>query len=122
MACYLTKPFGIKFSLVEPGGISSDFAKSVMAHVGQTGGMLEDEYLPILQKYIGGAQERAAAGETGIYQTSEEVAQVVLDVAENKNPPLRIRTSKWSNKFCDLKTASDPDGTKLVNEVIERFL
>ncbi|MFK8009213.1 MAG: SDR family oxidoreductase [Saprospiraceae bacterium] len=122
LACYLTKPFGIKFSLVEPGGISSDFAKSVMTHVGKTGGMLEDEYLPILQKYIGGAQQRAASGETSIYQTSEEVAEVVLEVAENENPPLRTRTSKWGNEFCHLKTAGDPDGTKLVNDVIERFL
>jgi NAD(P)-dependent dehydrogenase (short-subunit alcohol dehydrogenase family) len=122
MACYLTEPFGIKFSMVEPGGISSDFSKSVLEKVEKTGGMLDDEYLPILQKYIGGAQRRAKSDETDIFQTSEEVAQVVLEVGENENPPLRIRTSKWSNEFCHLKTGSDPDGTKLVKEVIEQFL
>ncbi|MEM6316134.1 MAG: SDR family oxidoreductase [Bacteroidota bacterium] len=122
LASYVTKYFDVQFSLVEPGGIVSEFANSVMKQVGETGGMLEDAYLPILQTYIGGAQKRAAAGDTRSYQTSEEVAEVVLSVAESENPPLRTRTSDWGNEFCHLKTASDPDGTKLVEEVVNQFL
>lgn len=122
LASYVTENFGIRFSLVEPGGITSEFANAVLAQAASTGGMREDVYLPILQQYIGAAQKRAKAGDTGIYQTSEQVAEVVLEVAQNDNPPLRTRTSKWSNEFTKLKTVGDPDGTKLVQEVINKML
>ncbi|MFK7906412.1 MAG: SDR family oxidoreductase [Chitinophagales bacterium] len=122
LASYVTENFGIKFSLVEPGGISSEFANSVLAQAMGTGGLLEDDYLPILEQYIGSAQKRAADGNSQVYQTSEQVAEVILEVAQNENPPIRIRTSEWSNQFCALKTESDPDGTKLVNQVIQQTL
>lgn len=58
MASYITPSFGIHFTLVEPGGIASDFAATVLKQVEETGGMLADAYLPILQKYVGKAQTR----------------------------------------------------------------
>jgi NAD(P)-dependent dehydrogenase (short-subunit alcohol dehydrogenase family) len=120
LASYVTPSFGINFTVVEPGGISSEFAANVMKHVTQSGGMLQDEYLPILQKYIGGAQNRAAGSD--IYQTADEVAQVVMRCIESPNPPIRTRTSKWGEAFTSLKTAADPDGKKLQAEVIKQFL
>jgi NAD(P)-dependent dehydrogenase (short-subunit alcohol dehydrogenase family) len=48
MASYITPSFGINFTCVEPGGINTEFAPNVLKHVSKTGGMLEDEYLPIL--------------------------------------------------------------------------
>ncbi|MEO0931501.1 MAG: SDR family oxidoreductase, partial [Pseudomonadota bacterium] len=69
MASYITPSFGINFTTVEPGGIKSEFAASVLKQVGETGGMLEDEYLPILQKYVGGSQDRQGDG-SDIYQTA----------------------------------------------------
>lgn len=122
MASYITESFGINFSLVEPGGITTEFVNNVMAQVGSSGGMLQDDYLPILQQYIGSAQKRAAGGQTQIYQTSEQVAEIILAVANNENPPLRTRTSDWSNEFCQLKTAADPDGTISVKKVIQQML
>jgi len=41
---------------IEPGGIQSEFAANVIKQMETTGGMLDDENLPILQKYVGGAQ------------------------------------------------------------------
>jgi len=122
LASYVTENFGIKFSLVEPGGITTEFANSVLAQAASTGGMRKDVYLPILQQYIGAAQKRAKAGDTGVYQSSEQVAEVILEVAQSNNPPLQTRTSKWSNEFTKLKTVGDPDGTKLVMEVINKTL
>jgi len=122
LASYVTEAFGVKFSLVESGGITTEFANSVLAQAASTGGMRDDVYLPILQQYIGTAQARAKAGDTGVYQTSDEVAQVILDVAQNDNPSIRTRISKWSNEFTHLKTVGDPDGSKLVKEVIEKTL
>jgi len=102
MASYITPSFGIHFTAVEPGGISSEFANTVIEQMVQTGGMLEDEYLPILQKYVAGSQNRQ---ETGIYQT-----------------PVRIRTSEWSEAFTRLKTGLDPDGLKQQAQVVKQFL
>ena len=122
LSTYVTENFGINFSLVEPGGIHTEFANSVLAQAGSTGGMRQDDYLPILQAYIGSAKKRAASGTSAVYQTAMEVAEVVLEVAQAENPPLRTRTSPWSNEFCHLKTAADPDGTKLRAAVIEQTL
>jgi NAD(P)-dependent dehydrogenase (short-subunit alcohol dehydrogenase family) len=120
LASYITPSFGIHFSTIEPGGIASEFAASVLKHVEETGGMLEDEYLPILQTYIGGAQTRQAG--TDIYQTADEVAAVVMRCIESADPPIRMRTSNWGEGFCALKTDADPDGKKLQQQVIEQFL
>ena len=118
LACYVQPAFGVKFTCVEPGGIRSEFANAALAHVQSTGGMLEDEYLPIIQKYIGGAQARGDSA----YQSCDEVAEVVLQCMESDNHPIRTRTSDWSNALCELKTAADPDGLKLQQQVYEAFL
>ncbi|WP_276308541.1 SDR family NAD(P)-dependent oxidoreductase [Pararhodobacter oceanensis] len=119
MASYITPAFGIHFTAIEPGGIASEFANTVLEQVAQTGGMLEDEYLPILQKYISGSQNRQ---ETGIYQTADEVAAVVMQVMALPQPPIRTRTSDWSEAFTSLKTGLDPDGLKQQSQVAEQFL
>ncbi|KEO53545.1 SDR family oxidoreductase [Thioclava indica] len=119
MASYITPAFGIHFTAVEPGGIASEFANTVLEQVEQTGGMLEDEYLPILQKYISSSQNRQ---ETGIYQSADEVAAIVMKVMGSEQPPVRARTSEWSEDFSKLKTGLDPDGLKQQSLVAEQFL
>lgn len=120
MASYITPSFGINFTCVEPGGISTEFAPSVLKHVTETGGMLEDEYLPILQKYIGGTSTRQAGSD--IYQTADEVAAVVMQSVDAVEPPIRVRTSQWAEEFTALKTGLDPDGKKLQAKVVAQFL
>ncbi|WP_171179661.1 SDR family oxidoreductase [Ruegeria sp. HKCCD8929] len=120
LASYVTPNFGIDFTVVEPGGIQSEFAANVMKHVEATGGMLEDEYLPILHKYVGGAQARAAG--SGIYQTADEVAAVIMECVEAEEPPIRRRTSDWAENFTRFKTELDPNGKKQQASVIEQFL
>lgn len=119
LATYVTPNFGIHFTAVEPGGIKSEFAANVLNRVNATGGMLDDEYLPILQKYIGGSQARRS---DDVYQTPDQVAAVVMSCMENPSPPIRIRTSPWAEKFSALKTQLDPDGTKLQAQVIAQML
>jgi NAD(P)-dependent dehydrogenase (short-subunit alcohol dehydrogenase family) len=120
MASYITPSFGINFTVIEPGGISTEFAPNVLQHVAQSGGMLEDEYLPILQKYVGGASTRQEGSD--IYQTADQVAAVVMQTVEAKEPPIRTRTSRWSEEFTALKTGLDPDGKLLQAKVIDQFL
>jgi NAD(P)-dependent dehydrogenase (short-subunit alcohol dehydrogenase family) len=110
---------GLKFTVVEPGGIKSEFFASAMKRTMETGGMPQDpDYYPILQKYLATSRERG----TTAYQTADEVAAVVMKCIDSRDPPLRIRTSPWSNDLCHLKTASDPDGKKLQKKVAEMFL
>ena len=118
LASYVQPAFGIKFSLVEPGGIQSEFANSVLKQLESTGGIHDDEYRPILESYIGGSRERLASA----YQTSEQVAEVVTQVVASDDPPIRIRTSEWAENFCSLKTQSDPDGKRQQQAVVEQFL
>lgn len=120
LACYVTPAFGIHFTAVEPGGIASEFANNVLKQISETGGMLDDEYLAILQRYVAGAQSRA--GGDGAYQTADDVAEVVMDVMNSAQPPVRIRTSDWANDLTQLKTGLDPDGRKLRDLVYDRFL
>lgn len=122
LATYVTTPFNIKLSCVEPGGISTEFMTSAIGKTAVDGQMSSGEYLPIFQKYLEGSQKRATESNEQIYQTGLEVAEVVLGVAQNENPPLRVRTSKWAEDFCSLKTQADPDGKKLVDQIRSSFL
>jgi len=124
MASYITPSFGINFTLVEPGGIATEFVANVMSHVAGTGGILDDEYKPVLEAYIGGSQSRGnqTRGGQSSYQTADEVAEVVLSTIQSDHPPLRTRTSEWSETLCHLKTALDPDGLKLSAQVTKQFL
>lgn len=123
LATYVSTPFGIKFSLIEPGGISTEFMNNAISNTAnEKGEMVTGEYAPIFQKYLEGAQNRAANEDVSPYQTGKEIANIILQVAQAENPPLRIRTSKWAENMCDLKTEADPDGSILVNRVKNYFL
>jgi NAD(P)-dependent dehydrogenase (short-subunit alcohol dehydrogenase family) len=123
LASYVTPGFGIQFSLVEPGGIATEFTKSTLSKtIDSDGQMAHPAYLAIFQKYMGGIQRRAAEGVEKSFQTARQVAESVLEVAASAHPPLRVRTSPWAEDFCSLKTQADPDGTKLHEFVVTRFL
>lgn len=123
LAAYVGKAFAIKFSLVEPGGISTEFMNSALSKTtNEEGNLASGEYLPLLQQYLTGVQERINTGEDATYQTPKEVAQVIVQVAQTEAPPLRIRTSEWAETLCHMKTATDPDGTKLLQQIQDYFL
>ncbi len=122
LATYVTDAFNIKISCIEPGGIATEFMKSAIAKTAVDGQFATGEYLPIFERYMAGNQKRASESKETVYQTGLEVAEVLLKVAQNENPPLRIRTSKWAEDFCALKTQADPDGSKIVNQIKSSFL
>lgn len=93
LATYVGSSFNIKFSLVEPGGISTEFMKSAVSKTAVDGQLAQGEYLPIFEKYLAGSQRRASQSEVSVYQTGKEVAEVLVEIATMENPPLRMRTS-----------------------------
>lgn len=122
MSSYMEEGFGLRFSIVEPGGIQSDFVKNVMAKTETTGGVLQDSYLPLLQRYLGRARDRAASDREGVFQTPDQVARVVADCIDSDDPPLRVRTSAWAEEFCRFKTAADPTGRLQQAAIVSRLL
>ncbi|MBK9420107.1 MAG: SDR family oxidoreductase [Flavobacteriales bacterium] len=121
MASYITPTFGIHFTAVEPGGISTPFTASALNRMGEA---LKDDdpYKPLFDRYLGGMRKRADTEREQPYQTAEQVAEVIVEVAGMKDPPVRIRTSQWAEELCRLKTQADPDGRRLRDEVVKRFL
>ena len=84
--------------------------------------MLKDDYLPLLQKYISQSQNRSSDQGASIYQTPAQVVEVIITCINNTNPPVRIRTSKWAEQFCEIKTQADPDGRRLAQQIQKEFL
>lgn len=123
LATYVSDAFNIKITNIEPGGIATEFMKSAVEKTTTDKGQLATgEYLPIFERYLAGNQKRANESKEQVYQTGLNVAEIILKVAQNENPPLRIRTSQWAEDFCKLKTQIDPDGTKLVDQIKTSFL
>lgn len=122
LATYISDPFSIKLTCIEPGGISTEFMKSAIEKTTEDGQMATGEYKAIFEQYATGIQKRAASGENQVYQTPQEIAKIILDVATSDNPPLRLRTSEWAEQFTTLKTQADPNGSKIVEQVRSGFL
>ncbi|AWF82766.1 short-chain dehydrogenase/reductase [Microbulbifer sp. A4B17] len=122
LASYVTPAFNINFTAVEPGGIHSEFANNLLTQLEQSQGYPEDEYQSVFDQYIVGMRSRSPEQTEEIYQTADQVAAVVLQVVQAEEPPIRVRTSPWANKFCNFKTGLDKDGKKQQKQVIESFL
>lgn len=105
MATYYKPLFNIDITLLEPGAIATEFNNTVLGHVASTGGMLEDEYKPILDAYRAIFLERNVEP-----QTAESVAEVMLELVRMETKPLRLRTSERAEQFVARKVSTDPTG------------
>jgi len=122
LATYISDPFNIKITCIEPGGISTEFMTSAISKTATNGQFATGEYLPIFERYMAASQQRASQSKEKIYQSGLEIAEEILKIGEMESPPLRVRTSKWAENFCKLKTKADPDGTKIVQQIKDSFL
>ena len=121
LASYL-QAFNIQFTAVEPGGIASEFINNVFKNHQAPTFDQDEQYTSLFSQYVNGAQNRANSEQNSVYQTSDEVADCIIDVINSENSPLRFRTSAWAEEFCELKTKADPTGNESVNKVYQRFL
>lgn len=105
LATYYKPLFNIDVTLLEPGAIATEFNKTVLGHVASTGGILDDEYKPILDAYTATFLKRNVEP-----QTSESVADVMWELVHMETKPLRIRTSERAEQFVAHKVSTDPTG------------
>ncbi|MFD2329201.1 SDR family oxidoreductase [Cohnella sp. GCM10020058] len=105
LATYYKPTFNIDVTLLEPGAIATQFVGTVMEQVNATGGILEDEYKPVVQRYLDGFASR-----NSVPQTAESVADVVGGLLRLETKPLRIRTSEAAETFARFKTVQDSTG------------
>lgn len=75
LASYIQPEFNIKFTIIEPGGIQSEFMPNIMNHLTQTGGIQEDEYTHLYNSYVSDIKENYGHDAS---QSTHEVAQVIL--------------------------------------------
>ncbi len=118
LASYITPNFGIQFCCVEPGGIATEFANNALTQLQSRGTMPEDDYKPVFERFVASGVGEARGD---VYQSAEDVARVVIDIASQEQMPLRRRTSSWAEQFTALKTQADPDGLKQVALVQQAF-
>ncbi|GIP28997.1 short-chain dehydrogenase/reductase [Paenibacillus sp. J23TS9] len=105
LATYYKPAFNIDITLLEPGAIATNFTDTVMDQLNRTGGILDDEYKPILTSYLDAFSKR-----TSVPQTAESVAEVVCDLLQMDTKPLRQRTSESAETFVRFKAENDPTG------------
>ncbi|MEO6637107.1 MAG: SDR family oxidoreductase [Ginsengibacter sp.] len=123
IATYMQPYFGINVSLIEPGGVTTEFGNSVMKYIENTGGIKEDAYSPLMCDYM---EYRKTFSDpelrAKVFQTPQQVAEVILQCIEDEKPKLRYLTSTWAAEFTQLKTAADQNGVQLQAAVRKRIL
>ena len=123
IATYMKPYFGINISLIEPGGVATEFGNNVMKYIEGTGGLKDDVYAPLMNDYM---EYRKTFSDpelrAKVFQSPQQVAELILKCIEDENPKLRYLTSTWAEEFTFLKTGADKDGTKLQKEVKKRIL
>jgi short-subunit dehydrogenase len=105
MATYLEPFFNVKMSIIEPGAIQTEFVNRVLGDMQKSGGVLNDDYAPVLKRYMDTAKKSFSAA-----QTPDEVARVILDCILSENPYLRYQTSDKAREFTAAKLGTDPTG------------
>ncbi|MNW66806.1 hypothetical protein D3C74_453140 [compost metagenome] len=77
----------------------------MLGHVADTGGILEDEYKPVIDAYTATFLQRNVEP-----QTAESVADVMWELVHMETKPVRIRTSERAEAFVSRKVSTDPTG------------
>ncbi|OLV17167.1 SDR family oxidoreductase [Deinococcus marmoris] len=96
--------FGVHVSLIEPGAVRTEFVTNVGRSEAENAG----PYDSMLAAYMGGMDAVYAAG-----QTAEQVAEVIVQVANESQPQLRYQTSAGIRELTARKYV-DPTGESVL--------
>ena len=122
LATYLEPYFGIHISLIEPGGTISEFGNSLTKYFESSGGILNDDYKPLMETYMGYRATFTDEFKEKAFQKPADIAKVIIKCMNDPHPKVRYLTSEGTLAFTRLKTSLDPDGELLKAQVRKGIL
>jgi len=122
LATYLEPYFGINISLIEPGGTISEFGNSLTEYFESAGGILNDDYKPLMETYMGYRATFTEEFKEKAFQKPADIAAVIIRCINDPNPKVRYLTSEGTLAFTKLKTSLDPDGELMKVQVRKGIL
>jgi len=122
LATYLEPYFGINISLIEPGGTISEFGNSLTEYFESAGGILNDDYKPLMETYMGYRATFTEEFKEKAFQKPADIAAVIIRCINDPNPKVRYLTSEGTLAFTKLKTSLDPDGELMKAQVRKGIL
>jgi len=122
IASYMKPYFGINVSLVEPGGVVTEFGNSLTRYFEETGGIKDDDYKPLIQTYMDYRSTFTDEVKERAFQKPGQIADVILKCINDPEPKLRYLTSDGAATFTKLKTGLDPDGEGIKAQVRKGIL
>lgn len=120
LATYMEPFFNVKFSLIEPAGIRSEFVNRVSSDLKRSGGVPADDYAPVMRAYLEGSKRRGEFDGSG--QRPEDVANVIVQHISKAQTDLRNLTSDAARELTGIKTNGDPTGNLLQTQIRKDFL
>ena len=122
IATYLEPYFGIKVSLIEPGGIVTEFANNVFKYIQESGGLKKGAYETVIDDYMNYRATFTDEMKAKAFQTALEVAGVIAKCIADEKPSLRYLSSENAKKFTYLKSGLDVSGDMLQAEIRKNVL
>lgn len=122
IATYMKPYFGINVSLIEPGGVITEFANSLTKYFESTGGVKDDDYKPLVQTYMDYRATFTDEVKERVFQKPDQIATVILKCINDPEPKLRYLTSEGAATFTKLKSGLDPDGEGIKSQVRKGIL
>jgi short-subunit dehydrogenase len=117
LATYLEPYFGIHISLIEPGGVITEFGKNLSNYFNSTGGILNDDYKPLMENYMGYRASFTDEVKEKAFQKPAQIAEVIIKCMNDSHPKVRYMSSDGVAAFTKVKTSLDPDGEILKTQV-----
>lgn len=117
LATYLEPYFGIHISLIEPGGVITEFGNNLTNYFNQTGGILNDDYKPLIEDYMDYRAGFTDELKEKVFQKPAQIAEIIIKCMNDPQPKVRYMSSEGVAAFTKVKTRLDPDGELLKNQV-----
>ncbi len=122
IASYMQPYLGINVSLIEPGGVITEFGNSLTRYFNDTGGIKDDDYKPLFQTYMDYRATFTDEVKEKAFQKPAQIAEVILKCINDPEPKLRYLTSEGAANFTKLKSGMDPDGEGIKMQVRKAIL
>ncbi len=122
IASYMQPYFGINVSLIEPGGVVTEFGNSLTRYFEETGGIKDDDYKPLIRTYMDYRATFTDEVKERAFQKPGQIAEVILKCINDPEPKLRYLTSEGAATFTKLKAGLDPNGEGIKAQVRKAIL